>query len=385
MGTYGKLHLPPRCGDLHILKRILCDGGLSQIVKEVVYHIQPIYTERRLEENIRSVMNLTLPLKKRFSTPKMAKLNADLITNQQQEQAAFFDQLSICEVRNHMMAILRALKDARVRLSVQDNCSLSYHWWSTQRTMMDQHLPRAEHPGSKPFVNLMITIMSPQTVRLDHISSSFFDMDAKLGPEYTSLSCLTVPLSVYWAYSKILELRLDKINLVDVSLAGGLNSAGFQRAIKGFNDFLKAAWNLRSLEIGFENEMSRLSQFSVAYQQVSMLPHGMLKGQKLWALDRISIRGVTSSVEGIVEFITNQPLLGVFSSTSLRVPNEIAALRLLQCLRGKESISFDRCYIDLQLDDGRPLTRGELQSLIKEIKDSQPPLSGLISVSWPPR
>jgi len=97
---YRKLHLPPRCGNLGILKRILCDNGLGKIVTEVVYHAHPLYTDERLEETLRSVLNQDLSIIERISNTKTPNMGADLMTNQQREQESFFKQLSQPEDMN---------------------------------------------------------------------------------------------------------------------------------------------------------------------------------------------------------------------------------------------------------------------------------------------
>jgi len=108
-GRYTALHLPPRCEDLHVLKRIICDGELSKIVKEVIYHIHPVYKDLRLEEHLRTVLNKESPIIQRLSNTRVARMNADLMIRQQAEQSAFVVQASSPDGYENLKVIFGAL------------------------------------------------------------------------------------------------------------------------------------------------------------------------------------------------------------------------------------------------------------------------------------
>jgi len=368
--TYTDLHLPPRCGDLHNLRRVICDGGLGQIVKRVVYHTQPVYKEEKLEENLRRVLNEESPITQRFPNNKMARYGADLMIRQQQEQADFFRQLSSDGGRQDFQAILCGL-ESDVELRVRTPDGLYKFWLIEQPCIVDSLLPRGDHPDATQSAALAIALMRPKKVHLNCISSTFFAVDMNLSPEFASLSGRAVPLSLESSLMRITDLELSKIRLVGVERICGpsiaRDSADVKKVINGFHTFLESLCNLRRLRISFNWEVELASASSGIYHYADMLLNGMLKNQRWHHLESLTIEGTVASADELVKCITKQPTLEKFSSMSLRLTDEREALKILQCMSEKRRISWWLSHLNIILDDERPFTEGEIQSLIQDI------------------
>jgi len=358
---YRKLHLPPRCGNLGILKRILCDNGLGKIVTEVVYHAHPLYTDERLEETLRSVLNQDLTIIERISNTKTPNMGADLMTKQQREQESFFKQLSQPEGHEYPTAILGPLNPG-VKFVVKSEKGLGVDWLSS----IDRQLPGVYHAASTPFAGLAVALMAAEQVEFDAPCSTFFNIGMTTGLHI--LETLNRSLELEEALRRITDLKLTDIRLLDVGQPGSSSFANAEQAVNNYNNFLgDTMMSLKSLEIGFDWRVYDLQPTSGYFRYADMLLNGMLANLWMSALKSVRIEGATSSADGLVTFIKFCPSLERFDSMRLRLKDECEALKFLKVLRHTRWMDWRLMMITLYLDDKLPHTNGELQSLGKEL------------------
>jgi hypothetical protein len=363
---YNKLHLPPRCGDLSILKRIICDSGLSKIVKEVVYHAHPVYTERWTEGQLRQLLDNDTWRRPSCNDDMIARVGTELMIKQQQEQAAFFQQLSLPDGFKDLAAILGAL-DTGVCFTVKTKRGLSVDWLDLRH----HHWSRAEHPASTPFVGLMIALLSPEQVRLDCCYNTLFAMDMAQSLQDPRLSCIPRVLSLDQSLGRVIDLKLTKINVENRGLETFYDRAGAERRIEGVHGFLSAMRNLKSLEISFDWHIlsSGLRGFGSKYAENFL--NGMLKGQVWLNLEKLSLHHAAIFVSGLVDFIVDQPCLETVSTRDLYLKNEQEAVMLLAGLGRSQSMSWSKSEIDVRLESMGPVLDRETQTLIDEIRSRE--------------
>lgn len=339
----------------------MCDNGLSKIVTEVVYHVHPLYTDERLEETLRGVLNQDLPIIERVSNTKTANIGTDLMTKQQGEQESFFKQLSQPEGREYLAAILGALNTG-AKFVVKTEKGLGVDWLSS----IDRQLPGAHHAASTPFAGLAVALMAAEQVEFDAPCSTFFNIGMTTGLD--NLETQNRSLELEEALRRITDLKLTNIKLLDIGPPGSSSFANAEQAVKNYNNFLgDTMMNLKSLEISFDWKVNDLHPTSGYFRYADMLLNGMLANLLMSALKSVRIEGATSSADGLVTFVKFWPRLERFDSMRLGLKDEREALKFLKVLRHTRWMDWRLMMITLFLYDKLPYTNGELQSLGKEL------------------